>query len=276
MVSRSCQRAAGRIVAESTPGGGTPGLVDVHCHILPGIDDGAPDVDAALDLARTAAADGVRVIAATPHVRPDHPRVRPNELGDRCAALGERLAEAAIDLEVIAGGEVDLAWSRDASAEELALVSYGQRGGDMLVETPYGPLDGSFERDLLTLRERGYRILLAHPERSADLRDDRRRLERLVDAGLLLQLTARTLLPADDDQHRFAVELLRDGLAHVLASDAHSATGLAPADLPAAVDAARAIIGRRARWMAADVPAAILAGSALPPPACGVSRGPDR
>jgi protein-tyrosine phosphatase len=237
----------------------------VHCHILPGIDDGAPDIDAALDLARTAAAGHVRMIAATPHVRPDHPRVRPTELGDRCALLGERLAEAAIDIEIIAGGEVDLAWSRDASAEELALVSYGQRGGDVLVETPYGPLDGSFERDLLALRERGYRILLAHPERSADLRDDRKRLERLVGEGLLLQLTARTLLPADGDQHGFAVQLVRDGLAHVLASDAHSAAGPAPADLPSAVDAASAIVGRRAHWMAADVPAAILAGRALPP-----------
>jgi protein-tyrosine phosphatase len=264
------------MVAESTPGGGTPGLVDVHCHILPGIDDGARDVDAALALARAAVAGGVRVIAATPHVRPDHPRVRPNQLGDRCAALGERLAEAAIDLEVVAGGEVDLAWSREASGEELALVSYGQRGSDVLVETPYGPLDGSFERDLLALRERGYRILLAHPERSADLRDDRRRLERLVDEGLLLQVTARTLLPADDDQHRFAVGLVVDGLAHVLASDAHSATGPAPADLPSAVDAASAIAGRRARWMAADVPAAILAGHALPPPASHVSGGQDR
>ena len=253
------------IVAESAD---RPGFVDVHCHVLPGIDDGAPDIEAALALARTAAAGDVRVIAATPHVRPDHPRVRPHELGDRCGALAERLGEAAIDVEVVPGGEVDLGWSRDASGEELALVSYGQRGSDVLVETPYGPLDRSFERDLLALRERGYRVLLAHPERSADLRDDRRRLERLVDDGLLLQITARTLLPADDDQHRFAVELVLDGLAHVLASDSHSATGLAPADLSPAVEAACALAGPRARWMAADAPAAILAGRSLPPPPC--------
>jgi protein-tyrosine phosphatase len=212
-------------------------------------------------------AGGVRVIAATPHVRPDHPRVRPNQLGDRCAALGERLAEAAIDLEVVAGGEVDLAWSRDASGEEMALVSYGQRGSDVLVETPYGPLDGSFERDLLALRERGYRILLAHPERSADLRDDRRRLERLVDEGLLLQVTARTLLSADDDQHRFAVGLVVDGLAHVVASDAHSATTFRPPNLAAGVAAIAAIDPARARWMAVDAPLAILAGAPLGSPA---------
>lgn len=100
----------------------------------PGIDAGAPDVGAALELAGSAAASGVRVIAATPHVRADHPRVRPSELGERCDALRERLLEAEIGVEVVAGGEVDLAWSRGASDEELTLVSYGQRGRDLLVE----------------------------------------------------------------------------------------------------------------------------------------------
>ncbi|HWC28082.1 MAG TPA: CpsB/CapC family capsule biosynthesis tyrosine phosphatase [Solirubrobacteraceae bacterium] len=241
------------------------GLVDLHSHVLPGIDDGAPDLGAALELARVAAAGGVAVLAATPHVRGDHPGVRPSELGERCRALNERLREAAIGVEVVAGGEVDLTWSRGASDEELALVSYRQRGSDLLVETPYGPLDGSFERDLDALRGRGYRILLAHPERSRDLRDDRRRLERLVDEGVLVQLTARTLVPDDSEQHRFAVGLIGGGLAHVLASDAHAATGAAPPDLASGLDAVHVIAGRRARWMAAEAPAAILAGAQLPP-----------
>ena len=244
----------------------TDGLVDIHCHILPGIDDGVGDVDGALELARTAAAGGVSVIAATPHVRPDHPQVRPSVLRDRCAALAESLAGAGIAVEIVAGGEVDLAWSRAASEEELALVSYGQRGEDVLAETPYGPLDRSFERDLLALRERGYRVLLAHPERSADLRADRERLERLVHEGVLVQLTARALV-GGGEAHDFARELLAEGLAHVLASDAHGAAGPAPADLAAGVAAAREIAGARARWMAADAPAAILAGRPLPPAA---------
>ena len=239
-------------------------LIDLHCHILPGIDDGAPDVDAAVELARVAAAGGVTAIAATPHIRHDHPRVRPGELAGRCAELEEQLAQAGLGMRIVAGGEVDLAWSRAAADEQLALVSYGQRGRDVLVETPYGPLPRSFERDLLALRERGYRLVLAHPERSADLRDDRERLVRLVDDGVLVQLTARALLPGDDEPHRFAVGLLADGIAHVLASDAHGAGGPAPADLGAGVAAARAIVGDRARVMAVDVPAAILAGQALP------------
>lgn len=251
-------------MASRSHGATNQALVDVHCHVLPGIDDGAPDVGAALELAGSAAANGVRVIAATPHVRADHPRVRPSELGERCSALRERLLEAQIGVEVVAGGEVDLAWSRGASDEELTLVSYGQRGRDLLVETPYGPLEHAFERDLDALRCRGYRLLLAHPERSTDLRADRNRLQRLVDDGVLVQLTARTLLHADDEQHDFAVGLMRDGLAHVLASDAHAATGPAPPDLSAGLEAARAIVGRRAHLMATQAPAAILAGTDLP------------
>lgn len=213
------------------------------------------------------------VVAATPHVRPDHPRVRPRELGDRCAALGERLAGEGIAVRVVPGGEVDLAWSRQASTEELALVSYGQRGSDMLVETPYGPLDRSFEADLLALRERGYRVLLAHPERSADLRADLDRLDRLVDEGILVQVTARAFLPADDERHAFAVRLLRERLVHVLASDAHGAAGPAPADLTAGIEAAGDIAGARARWLAADAPAAILAGTPLPAEPSGGRSG---
>ena len=245
------------------------GLVDLHCHILPGIDDGAPNLAAAVELARVARAGGVSTIAATPHIRHDHPGVRPTELADRCAALEERLAEAGLDVRIVPGGEVDLGWSRAASDEQLALVSYGQRGRDLLVETPYGPLPRSFERDLLALRERGYRLLLAHPERSADLRADRDRLVRLVEEGVLVQLTARALLPGDDEPHRFAAELLTDGIAHVLASDAHGARGPAPADLAAGVAAAGELTGPRARRMASDAPAAILRGAPLPAPAPG-------
>ena len=123
---------------------------------------------------------------------------------------------------------------------------------------PCGPLDRAFERDLDALRCRGHRLLPAHPERSADLRADPKRLQRLVDDGVLVS-SPSALLPADD----FAVALMRDGLAHVLASDAHAATGPAP-DLAGGMEAAHAIVSRRAHWMAAEAPAAVLAGTHLP------------
>lgn len=243
-------------------------MIDLHSHVLPGIDDGAQDLDQSLELARAAAADGTTTLAATPHCREDHPRVRPAELQSRCESLNQRLAEAGVSLEVVAGGEVDLDWVDRASEDDLRLVSYAQRGSDLLIETPYGRLEPSFEERLEQLGGRGFRILLAHPERNPTLREDPARLTELVRRGILLQLTARALVPGEgrSGSRSFAMDLLEQRLAHVLASDAHSAGLPAPPDMSGGVAAAEPVIGARAEWMVTDVPAAILAGDELPRP----------
>ncbi len=243
-------------------------MIDLHSHILPGIDDGAQNIQQSMELARTAAAHGTTVLAATPHVRADHPAVRPPELADRCRALNESFAEAGIPVEVVSGGEVDLEWAEKASAEELRLVSYGQRGTDLLVETPYGPLAPDFEEHLFWLAGQGFRLLLAHPERSPTLQEEPDRLAELVRRGILLQVTARVLVPREGSGagQLLAGHLLREGLVHVLASDAHSAGPPAPPDMSGGVKAATEIVGARAEWMVTDAPAAILAGDPLPPP----------
>jgi protein-tyrosine phosphatase len=242
-------------------------MIDLHSHVLPGIDDGAGDLGEALELAGVAAARGTGVLAATPHVRADHPRVVPEELSNRCTALNARLEEAGVALEVVQGGEVDLDWAGGASDEELSLVSYGGRGTDLLVETPYGSLPAEFEERLVALAARGFRILLAHPERSPALQEDPGRVAGLIAQRVLVQLTARSLVEsaAPSAVHELAVVLVGEGLAHVLASDAHGAGGPAPHDLARGVDAAAAIAGKRAQWMVSDAPAAILAGQPLPP-----------
>lgn len=251
-------------------------MIDLHCHVLPGVDDGPGDPREALALARAAAAGGVRVLAATPHCRADHPDVRPIELAGRCRALNSLLLDDGIAVDVVPGGECDLAWAEAATDEELALVSLEQRGTDLLVETPYGELSPDFEERLLALAGRGPRVLLAHPERSESLRAEPRRVAGLVDDGVLVQVTARSMLPGDDSPPASAArELLGTGVAHVLASDAHGAGGPAPQDLAAGVAAARDLAGARADWMASDVPAAILAGEPLPPPPDGVG-GPEQ
>ena len=241
-------------------------MIDLHSHVLPGIDDGAADLSEALELARAAAAGGVRVLAATPHVRADHPGVVPGELAGRCRELNARLAEAGVALEVCQGGELDLERATAASDDELRLVSYRGRGGDLLVETPYGSLPDDFEERVLALGQRGFRVLLAHPERSEALRRDPARVAALVSQGVLVQVTARSLVAGavPSEVHAAAVALVRDGLAHVLASDAHGGSRTAPPDLPQGVSAAAALVGARARWMASAAPAAILAGEPLP------------
>ena len=242
-------------------------MIDLHSHLLPGIDDGPPDLTGALELARAAAADGVRVLAATPHLRADHPSVRPAELRDRADIVRAALTREGVGIDVVVGGEVDLLWAQQADELTLRQVSYGQRGTDLLVEAPYGELPARLEDMVFNLAAQGFRVLLAHPERSAGFRADPRRLRALVDRGSLLQLTAGSLVgPTRHSRiRRFAQQLVREGLAHVIASDAHGGD-IERAGLSAGVAAAAEVAPQRAEWMVTEAPAAILSGEALPEP----------
>ena len=251
-------------------------VVDLHCHVLPGIDDGPATPEESVAFARMLVEDGVRVVAATPHLRDDHPGVVPAELAARCEDLRARLAEEGITLEIVPGGEWDLVRGIEASDEDLRLASYGQGGTDLLVETPYGPLPSTFESLLFELQVRGYRLLLAHPERNPTLREDRDRLADIVRRGALVQVTAQSLMfpPGKSRSARAARRFLEEGLCHVISSDAHGAN-LQRDPLSDGVVVARELIGERADWMATEAPAAVLEGCPLPegPPVRPRKRG---
>lgn len=251
-------------------------MIDLHSHLLPGIDDGAPDLEHALELARAAADQGTRVLAATPHLRADFPDVHADELASRCDEVRAAIEEEGIELEVVQGGEAGVMWAVNASDDDLRAGSYGARGTDLLVETPYGPLNDTFEQLLFTLPDRGYRLLLAHPENNPTFQRSPERLHELVDRGVLLQVTARSLIRADRRKgpRPLAEALVRGGHAHVLASDAHSGRQLRPPALGAGAEAATELVGpERARWLVEDAPAAVLAGEPLPePPPIPVER----
>jgi protein-tyrosine phosphatase len=163
-------------------------MIDLHAHVLPGIDDGAATMEEAVEVAATAAGEGTAVLAATPHLRADHPAVHPEELGERTAELRSSVRDAGIGLEIVAGGELDLVWALHAGDEALRLVSFDQAGRDLMIETPYGPLPAGFEELLFAVAARGYRVLLAHPERSPTFQQDTARLHELVRRGTLLQV----------------------------------------------------------------------------------------
>jgi protein-tyrosine phosphatase len=242
-------------------------MIDLHSHILPELDDGPATLAQSLQLGRAAEADGIQIIAATPHLREDHPRVRPAELAGRCAQLNEALADAEIALEVVPGGELDVLWVLDATPDDLRLVSFGQRGTDVLLETPYGAIAPSFEAAVERLIELGYRVLLAHPERNRGFQRAPGRLAALVRRGLLIQVTAASVASEDPRSRSrdLSWRLIENGFAHVIASDSHSATAFRPPDLSAAIARLSALKPARARWMVVDAPLAILAGNPLPP-----------
>lgn len=248
-------------------------MIDLHVHVLPGIDDGAPDEAAALALVAEAAASGVHTIAATPHIRADHPDVHPLELAGRTAALQAAVDRAGHAVRLVTAGEADLWWAQGAEDEELRAVSYGGHGRDMLVEVPYGELQPQFEDLVFRLRVHGLRVLLAHPERSPTLQRDLSRLRALIEQGCLVQVTASALASQQrgSRSRRVALALVREGAAHVIASDTHGAGG-ARASLADAVAALRNEAPARAEWMVTDAPAAILAGEPLPAAPADVRR----
>ena len=237
---------------------------DLHVHLLPGLDDGPSDEDEAIALAAKLAGDGVRRVATTPHLRGDYPDVRPDELAARTAGLQERIDRERIDLDLVTAGEVAIEWAMAASDEDLRLVSYGQRGEDVLIETPYGPLPAIFEELLFRVTARGYRILLAHPERNHTLQNDPERLGRMVEQGVLVQITASALASSErrSRSRRLARDLLRNGHAHVIASDSHGA--IQRAALSQGVAAASELAPNRAQWMVTEAPHAIVMGEPLP------------
>jgi protein-tyrosine phosphatase len=238
-------------------------LIDLHCHILPGVDDGALDLSDSLGMARQAAADGITGVCATPHIRHDHD-VRIGELAGRVEQLRAAVHAAGVDVQVLGGGEVAETVVAGLSDDELRALTLGGGGRWILLEPRPGPLSQSLTAIVATLLARGFRSLIAHPERhlAADLQS---RLDDAVRRGALVQVTAALVEagPAADAM----LGLVGAGVVHVMVSDAHSSHGGRPVRLSGAFARLRAagIPDARLRWMAEDAPAAIVAGEPLEP-----------
>jgi protein-tyrosine phosphatase len=242
-------------------------MIDLHSHVLPGIDDGPSDIADSIAFAQAAEAQGTTVLAATPHLRSDFPLVRIEQVAEACAELNDRLP-AGSGLRVSPGAEVDVLWAQTASDEELRLASLGQHGTDLLVETPYGLLSDSFEDLLFRITVRGYRILLAHPERNPTFQRDPARLREIATRGVLIQITLPSVVARDrgSRSRKLAFDLVREGLAHNLASDSHSPGRWRPPALRTGLEAFAEFAPSYAEWMVTDAAAAILEGEPLPPP----------
>jgi len=235
-------------------------VIDLHCHLLPGIDDGPRDVRGALALARAQVDAGVETVAATPHVSARW-TTRPEAIAQGVEQLRRELAVDRIPLAVVGGAEIDVQRAGELSDEELRALALG--GGPwLLLEAPLVrnlPLE-AVAHDLI---RRGHRILLAHPERSPALQRDPGALRRLADAGVLTQVTAAAFAGRfGGTVQRFARQLLEEGLLHSIASDAHDATRRPPG-MREALRAAG--LKELTPLLTEEIPAAILAGGELPP-----------
>lgn len=245
-------------------------MIDLHAHVLPGLDDGARNPEEAFEIVRSMADDGVEVVAATPHVRDDYPTT-PEQMEQGVAQLRILVREAGIDLEILPGGEIAL--ERLRALDEDALSRFGLGGNPrlLLIEFPYVGWPPALAVECARLRGLGIVPVLAHPERNNVVQERPGDLDALVRAGTVVQLTAASV---DGRLGRAAAacakRLLELELGHLLASDAH-APGIRQAGMSRAVEA----IGDRAlaRWLTSSVPEALLGGDELPPrPARARSR----
>jgi protein-tyrosine phosphatase len=236
-------------------------LIDLHSHVLPGVDDGAETLDASVEMLRAAAADGIVQLAATPHVRDDHP-TEAGTMERRVAEVNAAAQAAGVDIEVLPGGELDIRYLERLDDETLRRFGLGGNPELLLLEFPYVGLPLGLRDLVFRLGVRGFRVVLAHPERNADVQAYPQVLRELVDAGVVVQITAASLDGRIGRRSREAALALVDaGLAHLVASDAH-APDVRAIGLAAAVEALDD--DALARWLTLDVPEALVSGRPLP------------
>lgn len=235
-------------------------VIDLHCHILDAIDDGARDADDSVAMARQAEADGIEAVCATPHIRHDHD-VRIEELAGRVRGLNERLEREMVAVRILQGGEVAETAVEDLSEEELSKVALGD-GNWILLEPAPGPLGESLQQRVGHLADRGHRTIIAHPERHLSV-DMFERMAALVAEGALIQATADFFLR--ENMAKGMLAMAEKGLVHVLSSDAHTVLGGRPVRLAPALEKLREveILAPHLDWIAETAPRAIVNGDPL-------------
>jgi len=233
-------------------------MIDLHCHLLPGIDDGAPDEATSLEMARIAVADGIRITACTPHIYPGLYENDAAGITDRVKSLQRRLFDEGIKLSLTLGADAHLTPEllgrlRAGTAPSLAGGRY------FLLEPPHTVAPPRFAESMFDFVAAGYVPVLTHPERLTWIKGHYDAFVALVHAGVWMQVTAGSLTGRFGKEARyFGEKMLDDGLVHVLATDAHGARHRAPLLAEGREAAAKKVGAEEAQRLVVDRPQAIL------------------
>lgn len=240
-------------------------MIDLHCHILPGVDDGPSSLDESLAMARLAVEDGIHTIVATPHTLNGVYMNPIKEVTARVAAFQDALSENQIDLKLYPGADVHLCPDLLTRIESGDAGTINHAKKHILVELPSQTIPDGIKNEIFVLKLTGITPIISHPERNAIIQHDPVILYELLAMGALSQVTAMSLTGDFGTFVRGTAErLLRQRLVHVIASDAHSSDGRPPI-LSQAVNCAAEILGSddEAKHMVTTVPAAILSGEPI-------------
>jgi protein-tyrosine phosphatase len=218
-------------------------MIDIHCHLLPGFDDGAATLDEALALARVAVADGISGCVLTPHIHPGRWENEARDIARATADFAAALEEHGIPLQLQYAAEVRLTDLIFTQLETAVLPFLGQFEGEslLLLEFPHGHVIPGSDQLVQWLRRRGIRSVLAHPERNRSIMREPALLKPFFDAGCLLQVTAASLTGGfGEAAERVALQLLDADQITFVASDAHNLKSRPPQ-----LSRARALVAAR-------------------------------
>jgi protein-tyrosine phosphatase len=244
-------------------------VIDLHTHILPGIDDGVKTEDDAVEFAKVAAADGVTTIVATPHYRDGFYVNTRTDVLSGVERLRRRLAEERVPVTLLPGAEIHICPDLVDRVRSGHAPTLADNGRTVLFELSMTQYPFELESVVYAMRLAGLQVLFAHPERIRYFQEDIRRYEALVHQGAFGQITTGSVLGVfGDEVAEFSEELIRKKLVHVVASDAHNVRGRPPILTAALARIGDWVGADLARRMATEIPQAFLEGKEpnVPPP----------
>lgn len=237
-------------------------MIDLHCHLLPGIDDGPEDLPTALKLAQHAVAAGIRVATVTPHMHPGRYENRAQGIRQLAGRFQAELDQRGIALRIQAAAEVRLdhdvlTWVAD---DQVPYLGSWQGEKVMLLELPHSHVPVGADKLVEWLLKQGIRPMIAHPERNKDIMRSVDKLLPFVRLGCLFQVTAGAVAGNfGEPACKRAIDLLERGWVTVLASDAHNLDARPP-ELEPGRAAAAAIVGDIESWNLVRHRPALIAG----------------
>jgi len=242
-------------------------MIDLHIHVLPCLDDGPSRIEDALEMCRVCQDEGIHTLVATPHQISGIYENTRDDILRHVATFQERIEQQNLALRILPGSDVRLDPDIPSLLDRGEICTVNDNQTYLLIELPEDFPPMALTRMLSTLKAKGIRTILSHPERHLAFQRDVQGLYNLVYSGVAVQVTAWSLLGGFGRKTmEFSKRLLEHRLVHLIASDAHS-PDLRPPGLRRAVDLAAEIIGReRALCLVEENPGAVIQGKALPLP----------
>ena len=198
---------------------------DIHCHILPGVDDGSRDKEESMEMADIAVAQGILGIITTPHHLPRSKNTSRQEVLNRIEDLNSRIEEKKLNIDLFPGMENNITPDLHADIKNGEALFLGD-SQFILIETPFSEFTQDAKDSVLNCLENKITPILAHPERNTDLQINRSGLSSLVRKGVLVQVNTGSFMGHyGEEAQRLAFELLHANLIHFVATDAHSSSG---------------------------------------------------